>query len=96
MKITWVVKTPDTKYHIYLWDWEKPDMEKYGGFKKILNHRRHSIIEISEDGNIFRDVKTSDIYGCDEEFEEILGWTADIVLWNDSSKSVFIKDADEE
>jgi len=83
------VSTADMEYCIYLWDQKDPGMEMYGGFKKILMNRRHSILEITEDGSIIRNVKTHDIYGCDEEFEEILGWTVDITLWNNPDDSVF-------
>lgn len=83
------VSTPDEQYHIYKWDWEEPDPEMYLAFKTLIESRKHSILEISEDGNIWTDVETSDRLGCDEEFEEILGWTADIILWNNSADSLY-------
>ena len=84
-----LVETSDMDYHIYMWDWEEPDEEMYKEFLRVTECRKHSILEISEGGNIWSAIETCDMYGCDEEFSEILGWTADIVLWNDSSDSLF-------
>lgn len=79
------IETPDGDYKILLWDW-KSDMRMNDAYNHLLNSIeciRHALIEITEDGSIWRDVETEDADGCDEIFEEILGWKADIVLWND-------------
>lgn len=79
------ITTPDGNYKILLWDWES-DMrmnDDYNQLLKSIEGTRHALIEITEDGNIFRNIETEDAEGCDEIFEEILGWKTEIVLWND-------------
>ena len=77
-----IVDTPDDKYVIYFWDFESIDTTTYVKILEFLEHRRHAIVEIKEDG-VWTDIEDTDEYGTDEEFNEILGWRADIVLWND-------------
>ena len=76
--------TPDDMYYVYFWDYENIDAAKWDALWKFLEHRRHARIDISEDGNIFTDIETCDKYGCDEEFNEILGWKAEICLWQET------------
>lgn len=74
-------------YKVFLWDWE-PDPEKWDALMRFLEHRRHAIMEIREDGQIWRDVETRDEFGCDGVFEEILSWTASICLWQDTAQII--------
>ena len=80
------VETPDDTYIIMYWDWENPDDERDQWIKMLtyLEHRRHARIEITEDGDIFTDIETEDEFGCDEVFNEILGWKAEICLWQNT------------
>lgn len=93
-KVHRTVKTPDTTYHVFFWNfsdfvWNKkavnvcPDKTQYAMFRYALNDRRHTIIELTEDGNVIPDVKTYDKWGCDEEFSYILNFKVQIFLWDD-------------
>lgn len=86
------IETPDTTYIVFLWDWSCPDMDddKYRELLSFLETRRHSIVSIREDGEIFSDIETEDEFGEDSAFETILGWTANIVLWSDASSDTLI------
>ena len=82
------VKTQDGMvYKVFLWDWE-PDPEKWDDLMRFLEHRRHALIQISEEGEIWKDIETDDEFGCDGVFEEIFGWTASICLWQDASQII--------
>jgi len=76
------VQTPDTTYLIYYWDFTGWFGEKVTSLLQIIEPIRHSLIEIREDGTIVSDVNTCDAKGCDEEFEEILSWDAEVHVWD--------------
>lgn len=86
------IETPDDLYVIMYWDWENPDNDYtdniWNDMLRFLEHRRHSRVEIDENGNIFADIETDDEFGCDEVFNEILGWKAEICLWQDISEII--------
>lgn len=83
-----MVNTPDEQYKVFLWDWETPDPDKWEDLLRHLEHRRHALIQISEEGEIWKDIETDDEFGCDGVFEEIFGWTASICLWQDASQII--------
>lgn len=76
------VNTPDELYLVFYWDM----VPWYGDDVDALCHKlecvRHCLITISEEGDIFKNVETCDKDGCDEEFEEILSWDANIFVWD--------------
>lgn len=75
------VETPDNKYICLYWDsicWGMPETIP---LVVKLEFMRHSLIAISEDGEIWTDIETCDENGTDEEFHEILSWDADILCW---------------
>lgn len=81
-------ETPDETYIILYWQqWDaQPGKDsKMDTFFEEIRDIRHSILTIAEDGNILKDVETCDSNGCDEEFEEILNWKADICIWGEES-----------
>ena len=80
------INTPDGLYKIFLWDWETPNYDTWKDLKRFLKECRYALIEIAEDGEITTDIKDENEYGCDEVFYEILGYKAEIVLWNDPSQ----------
>ena len=49
---------------------------------------RHAILAFSEEGDMFAEKVTSDKYGCDEEFDVILGWDVNICLWEDPGQPI--------
>lgn len=77
------METPDNTYIVTYWEW----VEWYGKAVDDLNDKlssiRHATILISEDGRVETDIAESDDRGIDEEFSEILSWTADICFWHD-------------
>ena len=83
-----MVDTPDEQYKVFLWDWETPDHDTWLDLLRHLEHRRHALIQISEEGEIWKDIETDDEFGCDGVFEEIFGWTASICLWQDASQII--------
>lgn len=69
-------KTPDNTYRCVYWD------DIYWGMyashielERVLADKRHAFIAISEEGNIQTEV-------VEEEFSELLSWTADICFWD--------------
>jgi hypothetical protein len=75
--------TPDNFYRCIYWDdvcWSTPEAQ---ALENALSEIRHSFISISEDGNITIDNVESDERGIDEEFSELLSWSADICFWDD-------------
>lgn len=94
------VKTPDNTYFLYCWEWREAnendrDTDAYAFFSRVENIR-HSILHITEDNEVFRDISTSDKWGCDEEFEEILGVTILPNIWSDTRDIIlFQREKDE-
>ena len=81
-------KTPDETYTVIYWqDYEVtyPDTPM-DALLKDIEDIRHSLVTISEDGVIDRQAVSSDDRGCDEEFDEILSWRADICVWDEVIK----------
>ena len=73
------------KYMVFFWDWEEtPD--KWDELLKSLEHRRHALLEIDQDGKLTEDYETEDEFGSDIAFEGILGCKSVIVLWNDPAQ----------
>ena len=79
------ITTPDITYHMYIWDWHDTGREDDGCRELLaeLTNCRHAIMHIYEDGKVCRDIVSSDKYGIDEEFEEILGFYVMPTLWDD-------------
>ena len=82
------ISTPDENYTILYWYYwntlsDKDDLMQ--ALRKDIEDIRHSFLSISEDGVIQKDVKTDDSRGCDELFEDILSWRADITVLGDES-----------
>lgn len=77
-----VVTTPDDAYYVFYWDFKCWSGEKVEALTRCIKDIRHSLIIVSEEGNIFRDNKTWDNNGCDEEFEELLSWKTDVLIWD--------------
>ena len=76
-----VVSTTFTTYHVYYWDWCKfYGSKEYTELHFELARVRHSLIEISEDGEFRSDNQNEDEWGCDDEIETVLFWDADITL----------------
>ena len=73
--------TPDNVYRCVYWDLAELETGAYEDLIAKLNTFRHSLVQISEEGEIKVDNKISDDHGCDEEFEELLTWRADICWW---------------
>ena len=71
-------KTPDEKYQIFYWDFT--DLIGFEELESKLKNIRHSLIIITDDGDINVDVKTEDDRGCDEEFYELISWYGGIVI----------------
>jgi len=78
-----VITTPDEKYQVFYWDYLQDGSKEHEAFLCDVEHIRHAIVGIDEDGDTWRDVMSYDDQGCDEEFEEILGLKGEIVLWNE-------------
>ena len=77
------VETPDNTYICAYWDCIYWDMDAVKLLLRKLESFRHALVTISEDGEIWKDIEDSDSRGTDEEFNELLSWTADICFWND-------------
>ena len=78
-------ETPDNTYRCIYWDeivWNiAPEIS---ALLNCLEDIRHSLITINkDDGRIEHDVLTSDEWGTDEEFYEVLTWSADICFWDE-------------
>ena len=82
-----VVETPDERYIVVTGDWIALD-EDYVAFKREIEDVRHAILAFSEEGDMFAEKVTSDKYGCDEEFDVILGWDVNICLWEDPGQPI--------
>ena len=76
----YVVPTPDEEYFIYVWYDLSATDKALEAFLYEMEHVRHSIIGIRDDGFIIDDIDTEDSEGCDEYLNEILDWTASVVM----------------
>ena len=74
-------------YVILIGDWVELG-DDYEAVLRVIESTRHGILSISEEGEIWRDVETCDKDGCDENFDEMFGWTAHICLWQDTSQTL--------
>lgn len=77
-------ETPDDTYVIYHWDYIQWDSDDVESLLRKLESMRHALVTISEDFEIWRDIETSDQWGTDEQFYELLDITAKIKIWGDS------------
>ena len=82
--------TPDNTYEVFYWEYVKWDLEPVRPLLKKLEGIRHSLITVSEEGEIWTDVLVSDSRGCDEEFYEVLSWNADICFWDNTPVNTVI------
>lgn len=77
-------ESPDNTYRCVYWDeinWAVPAVFP---LLKRLETLRHSLITVNKDeGRIERDVLTEDEWGVDEEFEEVLSYSTDIMFWDE-------------
>ena len=74
--------TPDNTYRCIYWNdvcWETSAAQ---ALENTLKDLRHAFIAISEEGRITYDVVEEDDRGVDEEFSELLSWTADVCFWD--------------
>lgn len=88
------LETPDNDYLFFHWTfvfWSDywnvfgNDADKSSSLNQLrrkLYDIRHSLVEITEDGTVFRDVVESDSHGIDEEFSEIMDPQTRIYVWN--------------
>ena len=75
-------ETPDNTYRCVYWDDVSWNMPYTRPLLTCLEGIRHSLITINtDDGRIESDVLTEDDWGSDEEFYEVLSWSADISFW---------------
>ena len=78
----------DGDYFVYYWDDVYVDDGEWNRMMKFLEHRRHSLVEVKEDGSAFIDVEEEDEFGSDEVFRFILGTRTDICLWQEPEEVV--------
>lgn len=78
--------TPDDNYVIVTGEWIGLGDPEYADFLRAIENQRHAIVTISDEGEIWLNVVTEDADGCDEAFSYILGWSASICLWEDTSQ----------
>ena len=86
------VETPDETYLVFYWEFLQDGTEDHIQFLHEVEYIRHAIIGIREDGEIIQDTMDYDSWGTDEEFNDILGWKGEIVMWNDPSCELVLID----
>lgn len=76
----WEDETPDCTYIIWVWKDIYVDWDELKIMFDEIGQVRHSYCWVDDEEDVFKDVKCSDRYGIDEEFENILAIEARIVL----------------
>ena len=79
------VHTPDNTYRCVYWDDVCWGTAATHALEKTIGGFRHAFVEITEEGKIKTECVDCDDRGCDEEFYELLSWTADICFWEDGA-----------
>ena len=80
--------TPDDTYVIVTGSWIGLGDSSYQDFLRSIEAQRHALITISDEGEIFLNVETEDEDGSDEAFSYILGWNANICLWENTDQII--------
>ena len=76
-------ETPDERYIIFYWDYVLWEGDAVTSLLKKLEGIRHALCQITEDGEVWKDISISDGRGVDEEFSELLDIKSDIHVWGD-------------
>ena len=75
--------TPDNDYSVFYWDCIQWEGEAVTSLLRKLEGLRHALYAISEDDEVWKDVETSDSWGTDEQFYELLDVSANLKIWGD-------------
>ncbi len=78
--------TNEGDYAIVSGEWIGLGSPEYQSFLQAIEQRRHAIITVSDDGEIWMNVETQDEDGEDGVFQYILGWNFNILKWGDSNQ----------
>ena len=74
--------TVDNTYRCVYWDNAEWSTAETNALERALDSFRHAFLSISEDGRITAEHIMSDDRGCDEEFSDMLHWSADLSFWD--------------
>lgn len=80
--------THEGDYAIVSGEWIGLGDPEYESFLRAIEQRRHALVSVSDDGEIWLDVETKDEDGEDETFQYILGWNFNILKWGESSELI--------
>jgi hypothetical protein len=85
-----IVSTPDEDYRVIDWELVDVDDPEFRELLATLSMYRHAVMGVPGDSEapFICDFEISDDRGTDEEFDYILSYRADVVLWGDVDQPV--------